>query len=286
MSTTSVNIAIQPIKKNQSVEEWRRSFKASVTLLEEKQAIALLPTYVCRTKGDRILAEVAAKESTLTKALDKLQTLIDGEISEFTWMDRFCNAKPEDTDIPTLTAFFFEITDIAVSAGLPAEKAVLRFLNVIPSGKVIYRRIKGDITANMDDDALVAIFTKIQPLLTNKALEGKENVSVKNDPERESFLSQTGNNEVAELRGQLEQLQQRFAQALEPGTEESEMESSDEAFYEKRKQSNRKFRQCKICNKKGHDDAFCWKRICKKCSGKGHDADKCPSKAIPKGGNL
>ena len=104
MSTsTSVNLPIQPLKKNQSIETWRRTYTASVALLDEKQAIALLPSYVCRTKGDQIVAEVAAKEETLTKALDQLQLLIDGEISEFTWMSRFCETNPLYTSVPNQT---------------------------------------------------------------------------------------------------------------------------------------------------------------------------------------
>ena len=213
-STMSVNIPIPHLKKDQSIEDWRRSFVASVALIEEKQALRLLPTYVCRTPGDQLLAEVAAKEETLEKALDQLQTLIDGEISDFIWMERFCGAKLDDPSTAGQTALFFELMKIANNAGLSPQKAVLRFLNIIPSGKVIYRKIRDDIVENLDDDQLPKLFKKIQPLLKEKdtasATSHWESVEG-----TDSFKTETSTDTLTELHKNLDYLHERLDKELE-----------------------------------------------------------------------
>ncbi len=131
--SASVNVPIPQLKKNQSIEEWRRNCIASVALIEEKQALKLLPTYVCRTPGDQLLAEVAAKEDTLEKALDQLQILIDGDITDFTWMSRFCEKKLEDSSTAGQTALFFELMKIGKNAGLEHMTMIRSFNQFVVS---------------------------------------------------------------------------------------------------------------------------------------------------------
>ena len=284
-SNSSVSIPIQPLRKNQSIENWRRTYKASVALLDEKQALALLPSYVCRTKGDQILAEVAAKETSLTKALDQLQVLIDGEISEFTWISRFCEAKPAELSVSSQTAFFFELLAIAASAGFTAQKAVVRFLNVIPSGKNTYHKIKGDINADMDDDAAFALFKRIQPFLKENDSQEELEVSIKG--ESDSFMVCPESDEIAKLRDHVLQLEDKVNQQLAADDSESSHSETQEnhTFFEKTSKAKNN-RKCNVCGKKGHDREYCWKRICENCSGKGHDTDKCPSRKFSKGSKL
>ena len=281
MSSATLSIPIQPLRKNQTIESWRRTYQASVALLDEKQALALLPSYVCRTKGDQILAEVAAKETTLTKALDQLQVLIDGETTEFTWMNKFCEASPIDTSISSQTAFFFELTQIAANAGFPPEKAVIRFLNVVPSGKNIYQKMKSEIKEGMADTSIFLLFKKMQPMLKEKENQDTQESGIKN--EMESFMAYPESTEVIKLREKVQLLEDKFNQQM--ASAETENYCPNEKFQNDNRKKMRVMK-CKICGRKGHEDTSCWKRTCKNCSGQGHDEDVCPSKKFSKGSNL
>ena len=285
-ATTSVNIAIPHLKKNQSIEDWRRGFTASVALIEDKQALKLLPTYVCRSTGDQLLAEVAAKEASLEKALDQLQILIDGEISEYTWMRRFCDAKLEVSSTAGQTAFFFELMKIAKNAGLTPQKGVLRFLNNIPMGETIYSKIRYEVAEEIDDTKLLVLFKKIQPMLKQtRDITSLSQCQYKANTEEsdiDSFHTEGAGGTLAELHNKLDHLQQRFDQEF-GGDEQSEI-SLDTFFGQKK--TKKTYYKCTICNKTGHDNKLCWKRICEKCSGTGHDKENCPSKTYHKGKTL
>jgi hypothetical protein len=288
-ATTSVNIAIPHLKKNQSIEDWRRGFTASVALIEDKQALRLLPTYVCRSTGDQLLAEVASKETTLDKALDQLQILIDGEISEYTWMRRFCDAKLEVSSTAGQTAFFFELMKIAKNAGLTPQKGVLRFLNNIPMGETIYSKIRYEVGDELDDTKLLVLFKKIQPMLKQtRDISSLSQCQYKaNTEETDTFHAQSTGGALAELHNKLDHLQQRFDQEFgeDEQSEISEIsEISQDTFFGQKKM--KKTYKCTICNKTGHDNKLCWKRICEKCSGRGHDKESCASKTYHKGKTL
>lgn len=246
---------------------------ASVALLEEKQAISLLPMYVCRNRGEKILAEVASKKETLAEALDELQSLIDGEISQFTWMERFCNSKPEDRSCTSsLVAFFFELMAIAKSAGVPYELAVVRYVNMIPKGEQVYSKIKSSVKADMSEAEASTLFQTIRPLLEPEQNEARNDV----------FISSQEKGEVADLRNQVTRLSRQFTEAFKAQEPEAENQEDDtEAYFQKRMQKSKKM-SCKICKKKGHESATCFQRVCSKCEGKGHDSDVCPSKFKPR----
>ena len=268
LNMATVTIPVQPLRNGQTIEEWRRCFVSSVALLKEEQAISLLPMYVCRNRSEQLLAEVAAKKEKLDEALDELQLLIDGETSPFTWMDRFCSAKPDDpTCTASLLSFFYELMSFAEKAGIPHTQAVIRYLNVIPKGEQVYTKIKSSVKDSMTAAEVNELFRVIRPMLEPE----------RNEPITEVFLSNSTTDEVADLKSQLAKLSKQFNEAFgTPGSETESLKDESEAYFQKR--GNHKKTICKICKKKGHESAACFHRVCEKCEGKGHDADVCPSK--------
>ena len=93
---TTISVEVPKLSIGQSVEAWRNVYKSAVSSLEEAKQIALLPSYVDRTPGEQEIAKLAAEESTLEKALDTIELMIDGEKSLFTLMKQFCEMEPQD----------------------------------------------------------------------------------------------------------------------------------------------------------------------------------------------
>ena len=284
----SVNISIPSLKKGECVEDWRSSYTASVALLDDKHAVKLLPIYVNRSPGERVLAEIAAKESSLSSALDKLQTLIDGTTTTFTFMDQFCNSRPTDLSQSGLTAFFFELAQIGVKAGLESDKIIIRYLNVIPCGRKIFDKFKDEIKAQMDDAACIALLQKFQPMFAKKNDEPKVsqslNKAVKEEPQEmfytESFT--TINEKLTGLQDQLNSLMVQDENVSSDSDSEFDPDDGEEYVFYQKSQNKFPSLKCPVCNKKGHTASKCFKRICKNCNGRGHDSKICPTKPMNK----
>ena len=77
LKMTTISVEIPKLSVGQSVESWRNLYVAATGSLKLSQQLALLPNYIDRTSGDHEIAKLAALDSTLDKALNVIETLID-----------------------------------------------------------------------------------------------------------------------------------------------------------------------------------------------------------------
>ena len=73
MATASIVSPIPKLREGQKVREWRKLYLAATSLITERQKIELLPAYGARDEGELLIAEVCAKKTTITEALNELE---------------------------------------------------------------------------------------------------------------------------------------------------------------------------------------------------------------------
>ena len=101
---TTVSMDISKLAKGQKVTDWRLQYEAGVSLFEESQKIALLPSYVHRTAGELEIAKIAAKEQSLDAAINLIELLIDGPQTSLNLVNDFCDLgfKKDSEDLQSL----------------------------------------------------------------------------------------------------------------------------------------------------------------------------------------
>jgi len=271
---------IPSLAQGQSVAEWRNLYEPATVLLSEPQRIALLPCYVNRNKGQVEIAQICAREATLNAALTKLEQLLEGGISRVDNMHDYFTVNT-DTDP---TSLFFELKAAGSKAGIPNFITFLRFCGLIPGGRKFYDQNKAEIDAGVNDAKLMELYTRIQPTFAKdklikppvkeEALEAFQfPISVAEQPAPSGKW-------ISEFKQDLlEGITQRLSEI--PASYNGESDSSDGGsvykYQETKKASSKKPLRCEKCNKGGHTEESCFKRICENCEGMGHGADKCPT---------
>ena len=67
--SVSASIQIPYLKKGQLLAEWSKDYLRATVMLTDVQRVQLLPSYVCRTKGEKNLAESVSGETDFNQAI-------------------------------------------------------------------------------------------------------------------------------------------------------------------------------------------------------------------------
>ena len=272
--TTSVSIP--KLAPGQSVLDWGRIYSAATALLEEKQRIALLPIYVCRTAGETEIAHLAATKTTLEEAIKEIGLLIDGKRSRIHYTKEFFEVKPGDQSAQEITTTFFKLRALQEDAQIPPDVMFTRLLSFLNCGEKFYEENADMIIPQLTNDNMIALFKKLQSKLSSK----KDTPKIK--PEEEMYQYEEGecsNNTSAEGRGWYNEVKEDIDELKDMMKDLKAKDEAEEAYYysKPKDQRQRKAKFCKICKKTNHTEDSCFKRQCFKCKGYGHNQKDCPS---------
>ena len=142
-------INIPHLSEGDKIKDWKKTYLAASSILDEKQQIALLPVYVGRTSGERDIAHICAKKTTINDALTELELLIDGTPSRMVLLNRFWDLKPVTKDFKGLTSFFFTLQSDAKLAEIPNDVMFLRFLNFVKGGDTFFNQKETELVSTM-----------------------------------------------------------------------------------------------------------------------------------------
>ena len=160
-------LTVTPLQQGERVIDWAELYKAQTATLEDSQRRGLLPAYVARTQGERILAAEAAGLNSLEEALSSLVKSIDGECREVESFVAFINQDPpEGEERADWLTFLVKQLDEAKKAGFGSKVVIMRLLSLIENGQVAFGKLKGKVKDGMTTADLVA-------LLDHEALKGK-----------------------------------------------------------------------------------------------------------------
>jgi hypothetical protein len=140
---TTISVVIPKLSVGQSVESWKNLYVAATGSLKPEQQLALLPNYIDRTSGDHEIAKLAALEDTLVKALNVIETLIDGKRTIYRSINEFCDMKSEG--LKDWQSLYFQLKKIGKESGLSNSLVFIRFLGLVPRGKKFFRDNEKDI---------------------------------------------------------------------------------------------------------------------------------------------
>ena len=278
-------IMVPKIKAGQKVREWAKDFLSSTALLEEKQQLAILPLYVDRSAGEKELACIAGKQTTIKDALKELGDLIDGKPNRLEASQEFFNMNiPVSPSVQEQISYYFNLQKAGEEADIPSDVIILKFLSTIPRGNKIFKEVEKEMKPDMDESEILDLFKKLQPQLKLKegSLGSKENVpneEVYYDEEQEPDEGSRVPGWVDELKEELQDLKSRVDYIAEESGSSKEQDESYYSTNRKAKPNSSSYRGkiCRVCKKKGHEENKCWYRECKNCGGKGHSERECPS---------
>ena len=238
---------------------------ASTVTLTEAQRLEILPEYVTRYPGEKELAKVAAKKTTIDAAFKELAKLIDGKTDTIADFKEFMDIHLSSTEVVAQKALLFELHTKGLEAEVPTDVICKKFFSEIPDGSKLYEANKSLVKAEMDLTAFVTLITTIQ----EKMKPMQQPVVVKEEVFSSSL---TRPKSVDTMMVDLKEIKKAVAQR-DTEDEDRSNESSEDVFEVDTRP------KCQICKKKSHTEETCWLRICKFCKGKGHDMEKCPSMA-------
>ena len=280
---TTISVEIPKLSVGQSVESWRNLYVAATGSLKPAQQLALLPNYIDRTSGDHEIAKLAALESTLDKALNVIETLIDGERTIYKSINEFCDMKSEG--LKDWQSLYFRLKKIGKESGLSNNIVFIRFLGLVPCGRKFFRdNEKAICEEGLSDEIMLGLYIKVKQALDKTGEpSGARKTQVKE--EDYTFTSEETSapswaidlqNEVAKIKNQLNCLN---TSASEPDDEE--VTEPSECYYTPVPRSNKRSddhrrkdtMKCYECGKTGHFAMECFKKKCTNCNGKGHSAN-------------
>ena len=287
--SVSASIQIPYLKKGQLLAEWSKDYLRATVMLTDVQRVQLLPSYVCRTKGEKNLAESVSEETDFNKAISEIKRFIDPKLSHIQLTKQFFDVqRAEDDDC---TSIFFELYNKGTDAEVPTDMIFKRFLTLFKGGDKFYDDNAAAIKVEMSKAELTTLFGNFKEQLDKK----RPAVVVKEEPE-ESYAITHDEQKPAwakDLQDQLNSMQSEIRdQRNGPGDSSESADSVEEEVYLYNKKGD-KFKpkydnsgsnqppkqaeQCKICQRTGHTAEKCNKRICQNCNGKGHSHFECPS---------
>jgi hypothetical protein len=284
-------IEVPHLAEGQKINDFKKVFLASTATLKPEQRLACLPLYIHRTQGERKLAHTAAAKATVDLAFKFLEDIIDGSPCVFTESAKFFNMKPENLSVDCIRSYFFELQEVAVRAEMSNVAFMKRFLTNIPGGKKFYVDNEADIKADKldTDEKVTNFFKKILPKLKKKFESDTVSPTIKEEPfvfpiDRRNDKAEDIPEWAWELKEEVNNIRTRM-QSNESGFGDDDQTASnrggDQVFAFNKSSGDKKAynrsKACRICNKMGHWQKSCYKRICNKCNGTGHDADICPS---------
>ena len=124
--SVSASIQIPYLKKGQLLAEWSKDYLGATVMLTDVQRVQLLPSYVCRTKGEKNLAESVSEETDFNKAISEIKRFIDPKLSHIQLTKQFFDVqRAEDDDC---TSIFFELYNKGTDAEVPTDMIFKRFL--------------------------------------------------------------------------------------------------------------------------------------------------------------
>jgi len=255
----------------ESIADWRRKYTAATATLPKEQQIAILPSCVNRTRGETEIAHLAAEETTLKAALDKIAQLIDGKISIVKLTNAFFEVSSKDKDI---TSLFFELQAAGKACEVNNSLVMIRFCGLVSDGERFYEDNKAKIKAEMTDADMLELFQ----LAKAKLVDTPTQVKVKIEKDYVWTASEEPPQWATEIQERLDEIERQTGQSSYNEHEQSSNSDDDESVnYVNQRQNTKEKFKCYICKKKGHLADRCFKRECKQCKGLGHDKKDCPS---------
>lgn len=165
MATSFLTIA--PLQPGERVAEWAELYKAQTATLEDGQRRGLLPAYVARSQGERILAAEAAGLESLDAALASLIRSIDGECREVESFTAFMSQEPpEGEERAAWLTFLVGQLEEAKKAGFGSKVVIMRLLSLIENGQAVFGKLQGKVKDGLSTADVVG-------LLDHEALKGK-----------------------------------------------------------------------------------------------------------------
>ena len=271
--TCSINLSVMSQSPNvptlaigETVADWRRRYVAATATLKKEEKIALLPVYVNRTKGENEIAHLAAQETEVKAALDKIETLIDGTISLVKLMNSFFEVTGNDKDI---TSLFFELQAAGKACKVDNSLIMIRFCGLVNNGERFYEDNKAKIVPEMTDTTMLELFQGAKAKLKTPT-----QVNVKAEKDYVWTASEEPPLWATEIHERLDEIERQNGQSSY-NDQLSETDTEESVNYVQRQP--KKNMTCYICKKTGHLANTCFRRTCEQCKGKGHDKKDCPS---------
>lgn len=287
MATTSslFNMIVPHLKAGQMVKEWRILYTAATSTLGvgEDQKIGYLPCAVDRDQADQKWAALAAKQVSLTAALDELELRLDGKKTRFAALADFFNLKPATAiDSRNLAGYFFKALEAGKAAVVTYDVIAVKFLQFIPGGTKLFNKKEKLIKAEMTESDLIKLYDAANEELAKKYEENSERDEVVVMDHEDSTMPSWAKDLIAQVKA--------LKLSVSPPLESTSCAEDPVKTYYVKERGGKKARKadkdpCRICGKANHSEKTCWKRVCGKCTGKGHDADQCATNSSNPGSN-
>ena len=102
---------------------------------------------MCRTKGEKNLAESVSKETDFNKAISEIKKFIDPKLSHIQLTKQFFDVKRAEDD--DCTSISFELYNKGTDAKVPTNMIFSRFLTLFKGGEKFYDDNAAAIKADM-----------------------------------------------------------------------------------------------------------------------------------------
>ena len=245
------------------LNEWSKDYLRATVMLTDVQRVQLLPSYVCRTKGEKNLAESVSEETDFNKAISEIKRFIDPKLSHIQLTKQFFDVqRAEDDDC---TSIFFELYNKGTDAEVSTDMIFKRFLTLFKGSDKFYDENAAAIKVKTSKAESTTLFGNFKEQLDKK----RPAVVVKEEPEESYAITHDEQKPVwaKDLQDQLNSMQSEIRdQRNGPGDSSESADSVKEEVYHSNKgdkfkpkyensgsnQPPKQAEQCKICQGTGH----------------------------------